>query len=195
MLFLTKSGQTFPWQVSSVEETRTREITLVRGMYNKELSHARRALDETTKDMAKFEIEAERHKTNNMELHTKAEAETQLADSKKKAEDATADKNKLSEELKTISQTTIRCIKMHNELTNAKKNQLQTIQEEHKFENDRDRGSGRPVVRAVRAEAAGDQDRSGHVDRGRGGRVTGAELHYMDINSLLSQMESIGFEN
>jgi seryl-tRNA synthetase len=170
-----------------------------------ELSHARRALDETAKDMVKFEIEAERHKTSNMELHTKAKAdrlertigalETQLADSKKKAEDATADKNKLSEELKTISQTTIRCIKMHNELTNAKKNQLQTIQEEHKFENDRDRGSGRPVVRAVRAEAAGDQDRSGHVDRGRGGRVTGAELHYLDINSLLSQMESIGFEN
>jgi chromosome segregation ATPase len=183
-------------------------------MYNKELSHARRALDETTKDMAKFEIEAERHKTNNMELHTKAEAETQLADSKKKAEDATADKNKLSEELKTISQTTIRCIKMHNELTNAKKNlegetlkqinlqnNLQTIQEEHKFENDQDRGSGRPGVRAVRAEAAvvpgaaGDQDRPGHVDRGRGGRATGAELHYLDINSLLSQMESIGFDN
>ena len=85
-------------------------------MYDKELSHARRALDETAKDKAKFEIEAERHKTNNRELQNKAaektaEAdrleravgalETQLADAKKKAEDVAADKNKLSEELKT----------------------------------------------------------------------------------------------
>ena len=35
---------------SSVEETRTREITSVRGMYDEELSHASR--DENTKDQA-----------------------------------------------------------------------------------------------------------------------------------------------
>merc|ERR1719209_314845 len=41
-------------------------------MYDKELSHARRALDETAKDKAKFEIEAERHKTNAAEAQAAA---------------------------------------------------------------------------------------------------------------------------
>ena len=96
-------------QVSSIEETRTREITSVRGMYDKELSHARRALDETAKDKAKFEIEAERHKTNAQELKGKlteksADAEraerasvafeNQLAEAKKKNDDIAADKNR-----------------------------------------------------------------------------------------------------
>ena len=96
-------------QVSSIEETRTREITSVRGMYDKELSHARRALDETAKDKAKFEIEAERHKTNAQELKGKlaektadaeraerasAALENQLAEAKKKNDDIAADKNR-----------------------------------------------------------------------------------------------------
>ena len=95
--------------MSSIEETRTREITSVRGMYDKELSHARRALDETAKDKAKFEIEAERHKTNAQELKGKlsektAEAEraerasaafeNQLAEAKKKNDDIAAEKNR-----------------------------------------------------------------------------------------------------
>jgi hypothetical protein len=53
---LAQSDQSFPWQVSSVEE-----ITSVRGMYDKELSHDRMVLDETAKDEAKFKI-------NNREL-------------------------------------------------------------------------------------------------------------------------------
>ena len=96
-------------QVSSIEETRTREITSVRGMYDKELSHARRALDETAKDKAKFEIEAERHKTNAQEMKGKlaektadaeraerasAALENQLAEAKKKNEDIAADKTR-----------------------------------------------------------------------------------------------------
>ena len=96
-------------QVSSIEETRTREITSVRGMYDKELSHARKALDETAKDKAKFEIEAERHKTNAQELKGKlaektadadraerasAALENQLAEAKKKNDDIAADKNR-----------------------------------------------------------------------------------------------------
>ena len=96
-------------QVSSIEETRSREITSVRGMYDKELSHARRALDETAKDKAKFEIEAERHKTNAQEMKGKltektadaeraerasAALENQLAEAKKKNEDIAADKTR-----------------------------------------------------------------------------------------------------
>ena len=146
--------------MSSIEETRTREITSVRGMYDKELSHARKALDETAKDKAKFEIEAERHKTNAQELKGKlaektadadraerasAALEHQLAEARKKNEDIVADKNKLAEELKTIKPD---YNKMASKLADAKKNledetlkridlqnQLQTMQEEHKFEN------------------------------------------------------------
>ena len=146
--------------MSSIEETRTREITSVRGMYDKELSHARKALDETAKDKAKFEIEAERHKTNAQELKGKlaektadadraerasAALENQLAEARKKNEDIVADKNKLAEELKTIKPD---YNKMASKLADAKKNledetrkridlqnQLQAMQEEHKFEN------------------------------------------------------------
>ena len=96
-------------QVSSIEETRTREITSVRGMYDKELSHARKVLDETAKDKAKFEIEAERHKTNAQEMKGKlaekaadaeraeracASLESQLAEAKKKSGDLAAEKNR-----------------------------------------------------------------------------------------------------
>ena len=129
-------------------------------MYDKELSHARKALDETAKDKAKFEIEAERHKTNAQELKGKlaektadadraerasAALENQLAEARKKNEDIVADKNKLAEELKTIKPD---YNKMASKLADAKKNledetlkridlqnQLQTMQEEHKFEN------------------------------------------------------------
>ena len=81
----------------------------MRGMYDKELSHARRALDETAKDKAKFEIEAERHKTNAQELKGKlaektadaeraerasAALENQLAEAKKKNDDIAAEKNR-----------------------------------------------------------------------------------------------------
>ena len=93
-------------QVMSIEETTTREVTSVRGMYDKELSQARKALDETAKEKAKWEIEAERHKSNNRELQAKWNdrqteidrlegsnnmLENQLVDAKEKADDATND--------------------------------------------------------------------------------------------------------
>ena len=146
--------------MSSIEETRSREVTSVRGMYDKELSHARRALDETAKDKAKFEIEAERHKTNNRELSAKlAEKsadtdrlentvnglENQLAEANKKAETAVNDKYRMADEVKTMRPD---YNNMQNKLADSKKNledetlkridlqnQLQTMQEEHKFEN------------------------------------------------------------
>jgi chromosome segregation ATPase len=103
-------------------------------MYDNELSHARRVFDKTAKDKAKSEIEAERHGTNDREVQSKAtkkaaEADrlertvgalvAQLADSKKKAEDAAAEKNKLIEELKTTKSD---YNKMQIKLTDAKKN-------------------------------------------------------------------------
>jgi len=147
-------------QVSSIEETTSREVTSLRGMYDKELSHARKALDEIAKEKAKFEIEAERYKTNARDLQGKfaeknsdidrleravKSLDNQLADAKKKAEDATNDKNKILDELKSIKPD---YNKLQNKLNDAKKNledetlkridlqnQLQTLQEEHKFEN------------------------------------------------------------
>ena len=104
-----RNRSNFFYQVSSIEEKRTREITSVRGMYDKELSHARKALDEIAKDKAKFEIEAERHKTNAQEMKGKlaekaadaeraeracASLESQLAEAKKKSDDLAAEKNR-----------------------------------------------------------------------------------------------------
>ena len=147
-------------QVSSLEEARSREVTSVRGMYDKELSHARRALDETAKDKAKFEIEAERHKTNNRELNTKMteksadtdrlekavnSLENQLVEARKKVETVVNDRHRLADELKTMRPD---FNNMQNRLSDAKRNledetliridlqnQLQTLKEEHKFEN------------------------------------------------------------
>jgi len=147
-------------QVMSIEETTTREVTSVRGMYDKELSQARKALDETAKEKAKWEIEAERHKTNNRELQAKWNdrqteidrlersnnmLENQVVDAKKKAEDAINDKNRMAEELRTLKPDYER---LKNKLADAKQNledetlkridlqnQLQTQQEEAKFEN------------------------------------------------------------
>merc|ERR1719158_2311207 len=117
-------------------------------------------LDETAKEKAKWEIEAERHKTNNRELQAKfndREAdierlersnnilENQIVDAKKKADDAMNDKNRLADELRNLKPDYER---MKNKLADAKKNledetlkridlqnQLQTQQEEAKFEN------------------------------------------------------------
>jgi len=147
-------------QVMSIEETTTREVTSVRSMYDKELAQARKALDETAKEKAKWEIEAERHKTNNRELQAKfndrqAEIdrleranntlENQLVDAKKKADDAVNEKNRFAEELRSLKPDYER---LKNKLADAKQNledetlkridlqnQLQTQQEEAKFEN------------------------------------------------------------
>merc|ERR1719187_3060224 len=74
-----------------------------------------------------------------------ASLESQLSEAKKKSDDLAAEKNRLSEDLKTIK---LDYNKMASKLADAKKNledetlkridlqnQLQTMQEEHKFEN------------------------------------------------------------
>eukprot|EP00092_Neocalanus_flemingeri_P020230 GFUD01021904.1.p1 GENE.GFUD01021904.1~~GFUD01021904.1.p1 ORF type:complete len:582 (-),score=197.57 GFUD01021904.1:166-1911(-) len=147
-------------QVMSIEETTSREVTSVRGMYDKELAQARKALDETAKEKAKWEIEGERHKTNNRELQAgwnnmKSEIdrlesanklqENQNVDFQKKAEDATNDKNRLAEEMKNLKpeyeqlKNKLACAKQNLEDETLKRidlqNRLQTQQEEARFEN------------------------------------------------------------
>jgi len=147
-------------QVTSIEETNTREVTSVRNLYDKELAQARKALDETAKEKAKWEIEAERHKSTNRETQEKYKEveseverldrankslENQLADAKRKCEDSTLDRSRLSEELRSIKPE---FEKLKKKLADAKKNledetlkridlqnQLQTSQEEARFEN------------------------------------------------------------
>ena len=129
-------------------------------MFDKELSQTRKAMDDVAKEKAKAEIELERHKINGQELQSKLEEkgaeigrmewiqrslESQLEDTKKKAEDAGYEKKRLVDELKYIKSEHL---KLQNKLTDAVKNlenetlyridiqnHLQTVKEEHKFEN------------------------------------------------------------
>ena len=55
-------------QMFSFEETSTREITTMRSAYDKELAHARRALDDTSKEKARLEMDAEKAKTECREI-------------------------------------------------------------------------------------------------------------------------------
>jgi len=147
-------------QVTTIEETNSKEIISVRHMYDKELNQARKALDETAKEKAKWEIEAERHKSSNRDIQARfnerqseldrldranKSLENQLADVKKKNDDLCNDRNRLSEEIRSIKPDYDR---MKNKLSDAQKNledetlkridlqnQLQTAQEEAKFNN------------------------------------------------------------
>jgi len=104
-------------QVTTIEETNSKEIISVRHMYDKELNQARKALDETAKEKAKWEIEAERHKSSNRDIQARfnerqseldrldranKSLENQLADVKKKNDDLCNDRNRLSEEIRSI---------------------------------------------------------------------------------------------
>jgi len=140
-------------QMTSIEETSSREVTSVRGLYDKELSQARKALDEVAKEKAKWEIEAERYKTNSKDaqaaLAGKTAAntalESQLNELRTRNDELTNERNRSTEELRTLRPEHERLVK---KLEDAKQNledetlkridlqnQLQTQQEEMKFEN------------------------------------------------------------
>jgi len=147
-------------QMTSIEETTTREVTSVRSLYDKELSQARKALDEVAKEKAKWEIEAERYKTNARDAQAalggktaeadkanKANAtlEAQLSDLRARNDDLNNEKTRAVDELKNLKPEYERLLK---KLEDAKQNledetlkridlqnQLQTQQEEMKFEN------------------------------------------------------------
>jgi len=147
-------------QVTTVEETNNKEIITIRGMYEQELSQARKALDETSKERAKLEIEAGRLRTETNEAVKEAQEkeseaarldratktlEAQLMDAKKRADDAQMEKNRASEDLRTLKPE---CDRLKRKLDDSQRNledetlkridlqnQLQTAQEEAKFNN------------------------------------------------------------
>ncbi|XP_071492789.1 lamin-B2-like [Diadema antillarum] len=58
-------------QITSFEETQTRELTNIKEMYEKELADARRLLDETAGEKAKLQIECGKYKTELDDLRPK----------------------------------------------------------------------------------------------------------------------------
>lgn len=55
-------------EVRTYEETKTRELSSVKSMYEGELADARKLLDETSRDKAKMELDLRRLFTENEEL-------------------------------------------------------------------------------------------------------------------------------
>lgn len=60
-------------EVQATQENVTREVSKIKGMYESELSDARKLLDETAKERAKLEIDTKRLWDDNEDLKTKWE--------------------------------------------------------------------------------------------------------------------------
>jgi len=147
-------------QITSIEETTTTEVTRVRSMYDKELAHARKALDDEAMVKAKLEIETERYKNDFRDLQLQlnfktAEAEkanksnvvleSMVGDLRAKNDENVNEKNRAVDELKNLRPDYER---LQKKLDESKKNlenetlkridlqnQLQTQGEEMKFDN------------------------------------------------------------
>jgi len=146
-------------QISTIEETNTKEVTRVQNLYDKELQQTRKALDSTAAEKAKLEISAATSSRAKSEAEAEAKElkkeidilrnarnrlETSLADAKKKADDEANEKNCLSEELRTLKPE---LSKIQRNLADAKRNledetlqriefqnQLETAKESSAFE-------------------------------------------------------------
>ena len=58
-------------QVKSTEETVTREVSNIKALYEAELAEARKLLDDTAKEKAKLQLEANKYKTEADDWQTK----------------------------------------------------------------------------------------------------------------------------
>lgn len=61
--YLENENNRLQVQVRSSEETVTREVTNIKGLYESELAEARKLLDDTAKEKAKLQLEANKYKT------------------------------------------------------------------------------------------------------------------------------------
>jgi len=59
------------YQIQTSQETVTREVVSIKTLYEKELSDARRLLDETAKDKARLQIESNKLQVDNEDLNVK----------------------------------------------------------------------------------------------------------------------------
>lgn len=138
-------------QVRTIEETNTREVTTLKSSYDNELRFARQALDETAKEKAKMEMGYNTASTENKELRdqvkekdaeltrlarTNKMLEAQNKDLRNAADDADTElrsarpelatlRKRLEDGKKNLEDETLKRIDLQN--------QLQTMKEEHKF--------------------------------------------------------------
>lgn len=138
-------------QISSIEETNTRTVTNMRASYDRELALARRALDDTSKEKAKFELMCESAKADSKDARKRAAEKEEevtrlgrlksmlegrnqdLADKLAKATEELNDirpdyenlKNKLEDTRKKLENETLMRIDLQNK--------IQTLEEEFKF--------------------------------------------------------------
>uniref|UniRef100_A0A1B6EN38 LTD domain-containing protein n=1 Tax=Cuerna arida TaxID=1464854 RepID=A0A1B6EN38_9HEMI len=104
-------------EVRSYEETKTREITSVKSMYEGELSDARKLLDELSREKAKLELDLRRMFAENEDLKNKLDKKTQdyilaeatisglesrLSDLQKSYNQSQSDRKKLNDENKKL---------------------------------------------------------------------------------------------
>lgn len=143
-------------KVSTMEESSHHEIKTLRGSYDKELAHTRKALDEISKERARLEMEADRLKLNNQELSQKmrdkeAEVgrlekanrhqEATIATLRSTIENVTNERNRAQElkpELERLKEKLKDAQKnLEDETLNRinVQNQLQTKEEEFAFQN------------------------------------------------------------
>lgn len=66
--FLEQENSRLTMEVRTSQETVTREVSNIKGMYENELSDARRLLDDTAKEKAKLEIDTKRFWEENEDL-------------------------------------------------------------------------------------------------------------------------------
>ncbi|XP_054277708.1 lamin Dm0-like [Macrosteles quadrilineatus] len=105
-------------EVRTHEETKTREITSVKSMYEGELSDARKLLDELSREKAKLELDIRRLYTENEDLKSKLDKKTQdlllaesnisslearVADLQKGYNQAQSDRKKFADENKKLT--------------------------------------------------------------------------------------------
>ena len=140
-------------QISTVEETRSTEILSMKGAYDAEMQQLRQALDDTSKERARLQIEADKFEKENRELRSKLRDKEKLFDNaSKELKSLHARFGHVQSEL-TSAESELNELRPENarllsKLEDAKKNledetlkridlqnQLQTSQEGLKFEN------------------------------------------------------------
>ena len=140
-------------EVSTIEETKSSEVVTLRNAYSHEMGQLRKALDETCKEKAKLQIDADKYQKEATESKTKLREKERAHDAAVKEKNSLqsrvnrlqSDVDSAESELKTLRPENGKLVK---KLEDAKKNledetlkridlqnQLQTSEESLRFEN------------------------------------------------------------
>uniref|UniRef100_A0A2M4BJ15 Putative nuclear envelope protein n=1 Tax=Anopheles marajoara TaxID=58244 RepID=A0A2M4BJ15_9DIPT len=101
--FLEQENTRLSTEVTTSQEIVTREITNVKSMYERELSDARKLLDETSRERAKLEMDAKRLWEENEDLKRRLERKTkEAADAERNGRAQEARANEISGKYNTL---------------------------------------------------------------------------------------------